>query len=399
MNSDSPSRPNKRPYHTPPPQQHGWPATVDPSTLPALSRFAPLPSPAEVATNNIHNPVQQIPQENVMQSIDGSVVPNDAVGPSVAITRKPRGPSSAPSRNFASRRRLKVPPYSPGVHRPQVPASMGVFVAPHAPPSTSIGVVDLPHNPQTTPSHSASVDMSNFSLPTPTNTMPTPASSAVVIYDPSRTHLATQMDRALTPQSPSPGVIATYDPSHTHLATQAHSHHDHLSLPQFAPPPSAGDVFQAFTDTDFNMDHIGLMSIPGQYDISYDKPADTQIPMASMPSPLSSSLQNQASMSSPPSSTSIPMVSISSSPSTAVPVVSMSPPPSSPLRNQAPMASMSSPPSSPLRMTSPVANMSSATHQAQTPFPINMDTLSDPSSPMLTPVRQNLTAEVPYATP
>jgi hypothetical protein len=28
-----------------------------------------------------------------------------------------------------------------------------------------------------------------------------------------------------------------------------------------------------------------------------------------------------------------------------------------------------------------------------------MDTLSDPSSPMLTPVRQNLTAEVPYATP
>lgn len=207
-----------------------------------------------------------------------SVVPNDAVGPSVAIIRKPLGPSSVPASNFAVRRRLKVmlivvelpreltmfkvpPSYLHRAHRPQVPASssMGGIVAPHAPPSTSIGVADLTHNPQTTPPHSASVDTSNVSLPTPTNTtdlMPTPASSEVVIYDPSRTHLATQMDSALTPQSPSP--------------TQARSHHDHLPLSQFAPPTSAGDVFQAFTDIDFNMDHTGSMSIPGQYDISYD---------------------------------------------------------------------------------------------------------------------------------
>ena len=54
------------------------------------------------------------------------------------------------------------------------------------------------------------------------------------------------------------------------------------------------------------------------------------------------------------------------------------------------MASMSSPPASPVRMTSPAANMSSATHQAQAPFPINTDRLSDPSSPMSTPARQNL---------
>lgn len=274
MNPALPSRPNKRPHHTPPLQQHSWPATVNPSTLPTLSRFAPPLSPAEVATNNIYNPVQQNSEENVMQS----VVPNDAVGPSVAIIRKPLGPSSVPASNFAVRRRLKVmlivvelpreltmfkvpPSYLHRAHRPQVPASssMGGIVAPHAPPSTSIGVADLTHNPQTTPPHSASVDTSNVSLPTPTNTtdlMPTPASSEVVIYDPSRTHLATQMDSALTPQSPSP--------------TQARSHHDHLPLSQFAPPTSAGDVFQAFTDIDFNMDHTGSMSIPGQYDISYD---------------------------------------------------------------------------------------------------------------------------------
>ena len=297
MNSASPSRPNKRPYHTPPPQQHNWPATVDPATIPALSRLAPLLSPAEVATNDVHNPVQQIPQENVMQSIDGSVVPNDAVGPSIVITRKPLGPPSAPSRsNFASRRRLKVmlivvelrreltmfkvpPSYSPGVHRPQNPASMAVSVTPRAPPSSPIDVADLPHNSQTTP-HSVSVDMSDVSLPTPTNTTdltPTPASSEVVIYDPSRTQLPTQMgvvDHALTPQSPTPGVIATYDPSHTQPATQtgivdhAHSHQHHLPLPQFAPPTSTGDTFQTYlSDIDFNMDYL---SIPGQFDIPYD---------------------------------------------------------------------------------------------------------------------------------
>jgi len=171
MASPSPFHPNKWPYHMPP-QQHSWPVTVDPSTIVALSQLTPLLSPAEVATNNIHNPVQQIPQENVVQSIDGtsigSVVSNDAVGPSVAITQKPLAPSPVPSHNFASCRRLKVmlilvesqheltffkvPPSSlPGINRPQVPASMGIVIVPHAPPSTSIGVADLPHNSKTNP--------------------------------------------------------------------------------------------------------------------------------------------------------------------------------------------------------------------------------------------------------
>jgi len=178
---------------------------------------------------------------------------------------------------------------------------MGVIIMPHATPSTSIGVANLPQNSETSPSHSASVDMSNVSLPAPTNTtdlMPTPASSEVVIYDPSHTHPATQMgivDHALTPQSPSPGAIATHNPSHTHVSTQmgivdpTHSHYDHLPLPQF---PPAGDIsctqvplavaidasqpsftqrlLQNFlSDVDINMDHTGLMSIPSQYDISY----------------------------------------------------------------------------------------------------------------------------------
>ena len=170
---------------------------------------------------------------------------------------------------------------------------------PHVAPLTSIGVANFSQNSETSPSHSASVDMSNVSLPTPTNTTdPTPASSEVVIYDPCHTHPATQMgivDRALTPQSPSPGAIATHDPSHTHLSTQmgivepTHSHYDHLPLPQF---PPAGDIsrtqaplavaidasrpsftqrlFQNFlSDVDINMDHTSSMSIPGQYDISY----------------------------------------------------------------------------------------------------------------------------------
>jgi len=80
LNPASPFNPNERPYHTPP-QQHSWPATVDPSTIPACSALAPPSSPAEVATNNISS--QQIPQENVVQPIGGtsigSVVPNDAV--------------------------------------------------------------------------------------------------------------------------------------------------------------------------------------------------------------------------------------------------------------------------------------------------------------------------------
>jgi len=72
---------------------------------------------------------------------------------------------------------------------------------------------------------------------------------------------------------------------------------------------------------------------------------------------------------------------------------------SPPLWNQLPMLSMSSPPSSHLRMTLPVADMSSASHQAQAPIPINMDWLSDPSTPRYTPAWQNLSAEDPYAMP
>ena len=119
--------------------------------------------------------------------------------------------------------------------------------------------------------------------------------------------------------------------------------------------------------------------------------------MSSLPSSPLGNQTSVASMSSSPSR--IPMVPMSSPPSTVLPnhinhitVTSRSPPPSSPLRNQVPMAF------SPSRMTSPVADMSSAAHQAQAPSITNMDCLSDPSSPV-TPARRNLATEAPYATP
>lgn len=277
MKSSSHSRPNKRPYHMVH-QQHGWPHTVDTSTIPTLPLPAPPSSPTEVVANNHPNSVPQTSgQQDTGNTSIGPVVRSGVVPD---LSRQPYGPS--PSHNFASRRQprvrlifvelrreltfFKVPPPSyRHVNLPQAPVSVSVIASPRAPPSTSVGVADLPHNSETNSPRSASAVASNTSLPTPTNMtdlIPTPASSEMLVYS----------------QEP----LSTHDHAHAHI------HHDHLPPPptsaegvasqapltvaaSTSQPSSTQSMFQNFlSDVDVNMDHIGLMSIPGEYDISYD---------------------------------------------------------------------------------------------------------------------------------